>query len=113
MRDKLSGIFLIPGLDTISENQKSFARRVALPQSRIEISLGREANQFAVCRVGKAIACPPSLALEAAMVGTLRFAQPTVAEKSLARSKTFCCNDGPAGPVATLRSIEPARDLLR
>jgi hypothetical protein len=43
-----SGIFLIPGLDTISENQKLFAHHVDLPQLRIAIALARKANQFAV-----------------------------------------------------------------
>jgi hypothetical protein len=45
---KLSGIFSTPGLDTVSENQKRFARRVDLSRLRIAIALARKANQFAV-----------------------------------------------------------------
>jgi hypothetical protein len=47
LRENESGIFLIPGLDTISENQKRFACRVDLSRLRIAIVLAREANQFA------------------------------------------------------------------
>jgi hypothetical protein len=38
---------LIPGLDTISENQKLFARRAGLPQLHAKVVLAREANRFA------------------------------------------------------------------
>jgi hypothetical protein len=47
LRENESGIFLIPGLDTISENQKRFARRAGLSQRCIEIALAGKANQFA------------------------------------------------------------------
>jgi hypothetical protein len=42
----LSGIFLIFGLDTISENQNRFARRVVLPQPGCKIALARAAKQI-------------------------------------------------------------------
>ena len=48
MRKKLSRIFLILGLDTISENQNRFVCRVDLSHWRIEIELAGQANQFAV-----------------------------------------------------------------
>jgi len=49
--DVHSEIFLILGLDTISENQKLFARRVDLSQAGRKIALAREATQFAF-RIG-------------------------------------------------------------
>jgi hypothetical protein len=45
--DGESEIFLIFGLDTISDNPKRFARRVVLSHPGREIALAREATQFA------------------------------------------------------------------
>ena len=42
---KGSGIFLICGLDMISDYPKRFARRVDLPQAEGKIALAREATQ--------------------------------------------------------------------
>jgi hypothetical protein len=47
LRENESGIFLSPGLDTISENQKLFAVVLICRCYASKIALARKANQFA------------------------------------------------------------------